>query len=172
MISILLKTTFWQTSIHSQNHLWKFVAIGQEQNHFKGDWNMNIGMVSEKLYRNTLKWVPIYFFELGNVKVLVLTFKTSLKTAERDRIERMDVGGLQRGKNWLLSSNKVTTISHKISWDNLPWRVSLTFCQLKKGIRSFHRGNKNSNLKGLLLYYIQLERILHFLMANGKKIVA
>ena len=58
-------------------------------------WN---GMVSEKLYRNTLKWVLIYFFELGNVKVLVLTFKTSLKTAERDRIERMDDGGLQRGK--------------------------------------------------------------------------
>ena len=53
----------------------KFVAIGrQEQNHFKGDWNMNIGIVSEKLDGNTLKWVPIYFFELGNVKVLVLTF--------------------------------------------------------------------------------------------------
>jgi len=56
---------------------------------------MNIGMVSEKLYRNTLKWVPIYFFELGNVKVLVLTSKTSLKTGERDRMERMDIGGLQ-----------------------------------------------------------------------------
>ena len=37
-------------------------------------------------------------FELGNVKVLVLTFKTSLKTAERDRIDRMDVGGLQGGE--------------------------------------------------------------------------
>ena len=35
---------------------------------------MNIGIVSEKLDGNTLKWVPIYFFELGNVKVLVLTF--------------------------------------------------------------------------------------------------
>ena len=55
-------------------------------------------MVSEKLHRNTLKWVPICFFELGNVKVLLLTFKTSLKTAERDRIDRMDVGGLQRGE--------------------------------------------------------------------------
>ena len=59
---------------------------------------MNINMVSEKLrklYRNTLKWLPVYSFELGNVKVLVLTFKASLKTAERDRIQRMDVGGLQ-----------------------------------------------------------------------------
>ena len=55
-------------------------------------------MVSEKLHRNSLKWVPIYFFELGNVKVLLLTFKTSLKTAERGRIDRMDVGGLQRGE--------------------------------------------------------------------------
>ena len=75
MISISLKTTFWQTSFHSQITGEKFVAIGrQEQNHFKGDWNMNIGIVSEKLDGNTLKWVPIYFFELGNVKVLVLTF--------------------------------------------------------------------------------------------------
>ena len=44
--------------------------------------------------------MPIYFFELGNVKVLVLTFKTSLKTTERDRIDRMDVGGLQRGEKF------------------------------------------------------------------------
>ena len=59
---------------------------------------MNIGMVSEKTASKHLKVSADLFFELGNVKVLVLTFKTSLKTAERDRIDRMDVGGLQRGE--------------------------------------------------------------------------
>ena len=50
MVLILPKTTFWQTSIQSQ----AVVKISSEKDKIIFRATENVGMISERLYRNTL----------------------------------------------------------------------------------------------------------------------
>ena len=78
MISILLKTAFWQISIHSQSW-WKFYSDGTKIKSSPLKRLKNIGMVSEKLYRNTLKaqdaLSPLLGSKIHSSKYFCLKFK-------------------------------------------------------------------------------------------------